>query len=74
MKISDFQKRIIQRLRDGDVIYFLNGLNARFFLGSNGVTINYNTVFRLEKLKLIELLPDGKYLLTELGNEINLSE
>ena len=77
MKLSEKQKQVINLMRDGRVIHWMDGLNPSCFLSDNcRVPISTATCLRLEELGFIESKPNKgqgkKYYLTNRGKYIQL--
>ena len=71
IKLSDKQKEVISRLRDGEIMHYMTGLNSYCFWSKTYKNVSWATIGRLEYLKLIERTKD-KVELTELGKTIDL--
>lgn len=71
MKLSAKQREVIKRLRGGDLIHYMDGLNARCFWYSNFKNVHWNTIFYLERHGLTHR-GDRFVTLTELGKTIEL--
>lgn len=69
MKLSDKQKEVIQKLRNGEICYYLVGIDSRCFFARYNVP--WPTIYKLEKLKLVHR-PLKTVELTELGKTIEL--
>jgi hypothetical protein len=70
IKLSAKQREVIERLRNGDMVHYINGLNARcFYSGGANPNISWATIGKLEDLKLTTRT-DKRVILTDLGKEI----
>jgi hypothetical protein len=73
LKLSAKQKEVIQRLRNGDAVHYLNGINARcFYSGGANPNISWATIGKLEDLNLTTRT-EKRVILTELGKSIDLN-
>lgn len=65
-KFSSTQIWVMAKLKNGEVLHWIDGINARcFFPDAN---VGWPTIFKLEEIGLIER-KDGKVELTEFGNK-----
>lgn len=71
IKLSVLQRDILSRMRNGDKLHYMQGLNASCFFHKDMKNANWNSIGKLEDLGLI--VRKDKYIeLTELGREIEL--
>ena len=74
MKLSKKQSEIISLMRNGIVIYWMDGIDAHCFLSGNlSPKISITTFFKLEEMGLIVGDENrNKFTLTELGKTCKL--
>jgi len=70
LKLSEVQQEVIKKLRAGEVVHYISGIDARCFL--NNKNLKWATIHRLEALKLVERKHNRYIGLTELGKTIEL--
>ncbi len=71
IKLSKAQKQLIQQMRDGNILHYMQGLNARCFFARSNRSESWATIHKLEMLNLIER-GDRFVELTELGRNVQL--
>lgn len=53
IKLSPTQQKVIDTLKDGKIIHWVDGINAKCFYRDNHKTISWATIFKLEHMGLI---------------------
>jgi hypothetical protein len=71
IKLSKAQKQLIQKMRDSNILHYMQGLNARCFFARSNRSESWATIHKLEMLNLIER-GDRFVELTELGRNVEL--
>jgi hypothetical protein len=68
-KLSAAQIKVIIKLKKGEIIHYVDGLNSKCFYHDSMKTINWNTIFKLEQLDLI-VREYRRIALTDMGRSI----
>jgi len=66
-KLSSTQVWVLERLSEGEVLHYLNGIDARCFFHTSG-NVSWATIYKLEALGLIKRV-DNK---VELAKDIKI--
>lgn len=54
MKLSKAQQSVIDYLKSGGIIHYIDGLNAKCFRSDNYRNISWATIYKLETLGLVK--------------------
>jgi hypothetical protein len=54
MKLTTAQQEVIDRLKKGEVIHYISGMNSRCFFHNDMKRISWPTLIKLEKLNLVK--------------------
>lgn len=71
MKLSKAQTDLLMKIRNGDMVRFIGGFDARYYFSKGMKNINWNTLHCLVEKGLL-LRNDPNLSVTELGKTIKL--
>lgn len=67
IKLSSTQLWVLEKLSKGEILNYINGINAKCFF--SGANVSWPTIYKLEEIGAIKRI-DKQIVLTELGKTI----